>query len=93
MPLKPYLGVLAAAYALSVTLSFTRLGFTFVTLPTVLAIALPSLVTATRSLRTRQRLSTSAIILLAGCVLFSLHNIDFAFLRDREDIVAVAAPR
>jgi len=89
VPLKPYLGVLAAAYAATVMLSSTGLGFTLVTLPTVLAIALPSLVTAARSLRARQRLSTSAIVLLAGCVLFSLHNIDFAFLRDREDMATL----
>ena len=89
VPLKPYLGLLGAAYATTVILSFTGLGFTIVTLPTVLAIALPALVTAVRLLRTRQRLSTSAIILLAGCVLFSLHMIDFAFLRNREDTAAL----
>ena len=51
VPLKPFLGVLAAAYATTVMLSFTGLGFTIVTLPTVLAIALPALVTAWRVLR------------------------------------------
>ncbi|MEO8623203.1 MAG: PP2C family protein-serine/threonine phosphatase, partial [bacterium] len=83
VPLRPYLIVLAVAYALTVALALAGAGFTAVTLPTVLAIALPSLVTAARSLRSHRRLSTSAIVLLGGCVLFSLHNIDFAFLRDK----------
>ncbi len=85
VPLKPYLAVLGVAYAVTLAFAAAGVGFTIVTLPTVLAIALPSIVTAARLLRSRRRLSTSAIVLLAGCVVFSLHNIDFAFLRDRPE--------
>ncbi|MGH7617263.1 MAG: PP2C family protein-serine/threonine phosphatase [Gemmatimonadaceae bacterium] len=81
--IQPYLLGLGVAYALTVLLDLAGAGFTIATLPTAVAIAMPSLVTAARSLRSGRRLSTSAIVLLAGCVLFSLHNIDFAFLRDR----------
>jgi sigma-B regulation protein RsbU (phosphoserine phosphatase) len=34
-------------------------------------------------------LTTSTLVLLTGCVLFSLHNIDFAFLRDRPSVATV----
>ena len=89
VPLAPYLATLGIAYALTVALDVAGAGFTAVTLPTTIAIALPSLVTAARSLRSRRRLSTSAIVLLGGCVLFSLHNIDFAFLRNRPEMATV----
>jgi serine phosphatase RsbU (regulator of sigma subunit) len=83
VPIGPYLGGLAAAYAATIALSVTGHGFTVSTLPTAIAIGLPSLVTGARSLVSGRRLTTSAIVLLTGCVLFSLHNVDFAFLRDR----------
>jgi serine phosphatase RsbU (regulator of sigma subunit) len=89
VPLRPYLLILVGAYATTVALAMAGAGFTITTLPTVLAIAVPSLVTAARSLRLRRRLTTSAIVLLAGCVLFSLHNIDFAFLRDRPEMATL----
>lgn len=89
VPLKPYLAVLGVAYAGTLALHAAGAGFTLMTLPTVVAIALPSIVTAVRSLRSTRRLSTSAIVLLTGCVLFSLHNIDFAFLRNRPEMATL----
>jgi serine phosphatase RsbU (regulator of sigma subunit) len=89
VPIKPYLAVLGAGYLTTLALHFGGVGFTVMTLPTVVAIALPSIVTAIKSWRTKRTLSTSAIVLLTGCVLFSLHNIDFAFLRDRPETATV----
>lgn len=89
VPLIPYVAALVGAYALTLVLYASGAGFTPMALPTVVAIAMPSLVTAARAVRTRRRLTTSAIVLLAGCVLFSLHNIDFAFLRDRPEMATL----
>jgi serine phosphatase RsbU (regulator of sigma subunit) len=89
VPIKPYLGMLAAGYATTVILALIDQGFTVTTLPTAIAIAMPSLVTAVRVLRSGRRLTTSTLVLLTGCVLFSLHNIDFAFLRDRPSAATV----
>ena len=81
--------MLAAGYATTVILALIDQGFTVTTLPTAIAIAMPSLVTAVRVLRSGRRLTTSTLVLLTGCVLFSLHNIDFAFLRDRPSAATV----
>lgn len=78
--------VLVLAIATSVVLSLLGLGFTTVALPIAIAVSLPSLVTAVRIVTTRwPTLSISGRALVVSSVLFSLHNLDFAFLRDKPD--------
>lgn len=81
-----YVAALAVAVAASIALSLAGLGFTAVALPIAIAVSLPALVTATRVVRNRWRAtSISARALMVSSVLFSLHNLDFAFLRDKPD--------
>src|SRR5688572_17651471 len=84
LPLRwpPFVALLGVGVALSVLLFLGGADFTLVALPTCIAVALPCLVTTGRVIRQRRELSTSMKALLASTVLFSLHNIDFAFLRD-----------
>lgn len=89
VPIRPYFSLLVAGYATTIVFTLVHRGFTIAALPTALAIAAPALVTAVRALRSGRRLTTSALVLLTGCVLFSLHNIDFAFLRDRPSMAPV----
>ena len=83
---RRYVLVLVVAMAASVALSIAGLGFTAVALPIAVAVSLPALVTAGRMVATRWRsTSISARALVVSSVVFSLHNLDFAFLRDKPD--------
>lgn len=79
---RPYAAFLAGALLLSTGLHLTGADFTAVALPTCVAVSLPLLATVIRVLRRGAALSISMKALLAASVLFSLHNLDFAFLRD-----------
>jgi serine phosphatase RsbU (regulator of sigma subunit) len=83
---RRFVGILVLAVVASIVLHFAGLGFTAVALPIAIAVALPSLVTALRIIATRWRsLSISGRALAVSSILFSAHNLDFAFLRDRPD--------
>ncbi len=81
VPSRTYLLVLGIGFALTVVAWKAGGGFTVMALPSALAVSLPCLATAVLVVRKRHAMSTSTIVLVMGCVLFSLHNIDFAFLR------------
>ena len=86
VPWRAFLGVFAAGLALTVALSLSGAGFTVTALPTALAVAVPSLVVVAGVARGPTRPSTPTLALAAGAVLFSLHNVDFAFLRHRPEM-------
>jgi len=78
--------VMIAATLLSLGLAAAGFGFTAIALPIAVAASLPSLVTAVRVIATRWRtLTISGRALVVSSILFSAHNIDFAFLRDKAD--------
>jgi serine phosphatase RsbU (regulator of sigma subunit) len=85
---QPYSAALIAGVGSSVVLHTAGFGFTATALPVVVPVALPCLVTVVRLLRARSRLSTAKFVLVIGCVLFSLHNLDFALLRNRPEFAA-----
>jgi sigma-B regulation protein RsbU (phosphoserine phosphatase) len=70
--------------------SAAGLGFTAVALPTTLAVAAPSVVVAVSVLRRRwETLTAQGRLLTLSCLLFSAHNVDFAFLRMRESFATL----
>ena len=73
----------AAAVSTAVWLAGGR--FTAVALPVAVAVSLPALVVGWRVIRAWRRASIALRALVISCVLFSLHNIDWAFLRDRPE--------
>jgi serine phosphatase RsbU (regulator of sigma subunit) len=91
LPLRwqPFAAVLGAAVVLSTVLWVPGTGFTAVALPVSVAASLPSLVIAARVFKARQSVSVVTRALVLSCVLFSLHNIDFAFLRDRPEMATL----
>jgi serine phosphatase RsbU (regulator of sigma subunit) len=84
--LRPFASVLIMALALSAILASLRMKFTFIALPVAAAVALPSLTVAVRVARSWKSLSVITRALVVSCVLFSMHNLDFAFLRDRPNM-------
>lgn len=81
-----FVAILVVAIAASVAAFLAGLSFTTVALPIAIAVSLPALVTAFRMLSTRWRsLSISVRALAVSSILFSAHNVDFAFLRDKPD--------
>lgn len=82
----PYSLTMAAGIAAAVAIHLSGGGFTATALPVAVAVALPCLVMVGRLIAARPALSTAKFILVAGCVLFSLHNLDFAFLRDKPEM-------
>jgi serine phosphatase RsbU (regulator of sigma subunit) len=85
-PLRGRLLVAVLAGAVAVSAVGWRLGasFTLMALPVALAVALPASITAIRVLATRWRwLTVSSRALTVSSLLFSAHNVDFAFLRNK----------
>ena len=83
LDVRPYALVMALAVALSTALAGAGCTFVWVALPVAVAVALPLLVTALRSLARWRSYTVTFKALLVSCLLFCLHNLDFAFLRDR----------
>lgn len=82
--------LLVASLAVSFVVDVVGGSFLAVSLPVAIAVAAPAFVTALRSAKARWRsLTISTRALLVSSVLFSAHNVDFAFLRDREDLGAL----
>lgn len=82
----PYIAIVAAAVVVSVVAAVLGKAFVVVALPVAIAVSLPCLVIAVRAVRSGKSLSIVTRGLIVSCVLFSLHNIDFAFLRDKPDM-------
>ena len=83
---RPFAVGLLCAVVLSTVLAAARMSFLAISLPVAIAVALPSLVIAATVARSWRSLSIVTRALVVSSVLFSLHNIDFAFLRDRPDM-------
>jgi len=83
---RPFFVVLGVAVVACTAASLAGAPFWMVALPITMADALPLFVTAVRIVRQRRsvRLSIARRSLVIVAVLFGLHNLDFAFLRDRE---------
>src|SRR5512146_88586 len=75
--------IVAGAEALSTAIWLAGGRFTLVALPVAVAVSLPALVVGGHVVRGWRRASIAMRALVISCVLFSLHNIDWAFLRDR----------
>jgi serine phosphatase RsbU (regulator of sigma subunit) len=85
MPLhaRPYVFGLVGSISIAVVCEALHLRFLWVALPVALAVASPSVVVLIRAWARRRSYTVTVKALLISCFLFSLHNIDFAFLRDR----------
>ena len=84
--LRPFASVLIAALTLSAILASLRMEFTLIALPVAVAVALPSLTVAVRVSRSWKSLSVITRALIVSSMLFSMHNLDFAFLRNRPNM-------
>jgi serine phosphatase RsbU (regulator of sigma subunit) len=87
---RRFIVFLAVACGLSLIIDRMGLGFTLTSLPVVLAVVLPLFVVVPRALLQRwHRLTFSGKGLCFSCLLFALHNIDYAFLRPRVEYAAL----
>ena len=85
---RRYLALLAVAVGTSVVLASRDAGFTPVALPVALAVALPLLHTTIRAIRAHWTTGDAAQrALLVTCVVFGMHVLDFAFLRNEPAFV------
>jgi serine phosphatase RsbU (regulator of sigma subunit) len=83
LPWKRYVLALPCAILLSIAIDAAGAGFTLVSVPIASAVAAPTLLTSLRVFRTKwKELRVSARALVLSAVTFSVHNLDFAFLRD-----------
>ncbi len=85
---------LFASYGVGIALSSLAaaagLGFTAVALPTTLAVAAPCVTVAAVVFRRRWgTLTAQGRALTLSCLLFSAHNVDFAFLRRMESLATL----
>jgi len=85
---------LVASYGVGVALSSVTaaagLGFTAVALPTAFGVAAPCVAVAAVVIRRRWgTLTAQGRALTLSCLLFSAHNIDFAFLRRRDSFATL----
>ncbi len=86
---QPFGVVLAIAVGASTVLAALHSSFTLMALPVAVAVALPSLTVAARVMRSWRSLTVVTRALVVSCVVFSLHNVDFAFLRDRPEMATL----
>lgn len=84
---RRYILAWAATLALAFVSSSVGAPFWIVALPVAISVAAPLFIISISSLARRsEALSTAGTALVVSCLLFCAHNIDFAFLRDREDM-------
>jgi serine phosphatase RsbU (regulator of sigma subunit) len=89
-PWKPLGLAYLAGVVLSSLAALAGVGFTAVALPTALAVAAPIVVVSSAVFRQRWgTLSAQARALTLSCLVFSAHNLDFAFLRMRESFATM----
>ena len=86
---RPFAVAIAGAMVLSTLLAVAGTPFELMALPVAVAVALPSLTIGVRVGRSWRSVSVVTWALVVSCVLFSMHNIDFAFLRDRPDTAPI----
>jgi signal transduction histidine kinase len=90
LPWRAYSAGLAAGLVASAAAAATRAPFWAVSLPTAVAVAAPLFHTALRSLvAPRRPLTASGRTLAVSCFLFCVHNLDYPFLRMREEFAAL----
>jgi serine phosphatase RsbU (regulator of sigma subunit) len=91
LPLRwqPFAAGVGIAVGASTILYATGAGFSAVALPVAIAVSLPSLWIAARVFRAWRSVSVVTRALVVSCVFFSLHNIDFAFLRNRPEMATL----
>lgn len=90
VPWRRLLVLLAAGVAGSVVAAAAGSPFLVVALPTASAVAAPCLAVGAKVLLGRwSTLHAQGRALAISCVLFSLHNLDFAFLRPRDSLAPV----
>ena len=90
VPWRAYLAGLGAGLAATVAAAGAAVPFWAIGLPTALAVAAPLFHTAWRALAAPNRtLTPSARTLAVSCFLFCAHNLDFPFLRMRQDFAAL----
>jgi serine phosphatase RsbU (regulator of sigma subunit) len=81
---RPFVALLVAGFATSVTASFAGAPFWGIALPVAVSVSLPSAVTSSWVLRSRWgQLTVAGKALAVSTLLFAAHNVDFAFLRDK----------
>jgi len=86
-PWRPVAGTFLGAVALSVGIAALGAPFELVALPTAVGVAVPALWVSVEVFRKRwSTLHVQGKALVASCLLFSLHNLDFAFLRNRPSL-------
>src|SRR6266568_3106179 len=87
VPWRALAGGFGGGVALSVAAWAAGAPFVVVALPTALAVAAPVLAVSAAVLRDRWgSLHVQGRALLASCLLYSAHNVDFAFLRNRPSL-------
>jgi serine phosphatase RsbU (regulator of sigma subunit) len=90
VPWRGLVVLFAAGVVGSVAASAAGAPFLVVALPTTLGVAAPALAVGLDVIRRRwSTLHAQGRALALSCILFSLHNLDFAFLRDRESLAPV----
>jgi serine phosphatase RsbU (regulator of sigma subunit) len=86
-PWRPLVGTFAGGVSLSVAARSLGAPFELVALPTAAAVAAPALAVSFEVFRKRwSTLHVQGRALVASCLLYSLHNLDFAFLRHRPSL-------
>ncbi len=83
---RPFIAAVIGAMVVSGVFAALDQSFLVVALPVAVAVSLPCLVIAFRVVRFWASMSVVTRGLVVSCVLFSLHNIDFAFLRDKPNL-------
>ncbi len=90
VPWRRLLILFAVGIAGSLLGAAARAPFVAVVLPTAIAVAAPAVAVSFKILRHRwSALHAQERALTLSCVLFSAHNIDFAFLRNREALAPI----
>jgi len=90
VPWRAYSAGLAAGLVVSAAAAATQAPFWAVSLPTAVAVAAPLFHTALRALAAPRRpLTGSGRTLAVSCFLFCAHNLDYPFLRMREEFAAL----
>ncbi len=83
--------ILVASLVFALVADRLQAPFWVVSLPVAIAVTLPLLNSGLQAMRRRrERLSAAGKALVYACFFFCLHNIDFAFLRDKPEMAAPA---
>ncbi len=90
VPWRKLVILLAAGIACSLVAAVAGAPFVVIALPTASAVAAPAVAVGLKVIRHRwSTLHAQGRALALSCILFSAHNLDFAFLRNREPLAPV----